>query len=331
MSPSRVHNYHGNNQDDTSINQTHRTRSHHRHHHQPPHHYEALHTRGLLHQQAVLSGVHCARVVPPEGTPPPPWRPLPPIPWSGSGTDTETLSSTSDVESYPSYTEEPPSRFTQAGVCSCYCHRRGLPPCYTCCERGSSQTPSEGGTTTFSCSGESLYTLPYTIPYTCHTSKSSGNSTLDVRLPKNKSKVKFQPTVHTINKQLATENADSDQFWWLANLEENLAWGVFVFHLGVIPFLLIYSGRSGYCFILPLFVIFCGWVVVRRCGRKVHPCQTLGKLILSTSCLLLAITMAEFMNYHMPKETGAAIAISIVILTAFPMGYLICKKDEISC
>lgn len=326
MLPSRVNNYRGNNQYDPSINQTSQPRSYHNHgYQQPPHHYEALQSRGLLHQQAMLSDVHCASVVPPEGTPPPPWRPLPPLPWPGSVTDTETISS-SDVDSNLSYTEEPPSQFT-SGSCFCHCHHRGLPPCYTCCSRRS-QEPSEG---TFSCSGESLYTLPYTIPYTCHTLKSSGNSTLDVRLPKNTSKVKFKPVVHNKNKQLATENEESNQFWWLANLEENLAWGVFVFHLGVIPFLLIYSGRSVYCFILPMFVIFCGWVVVRRCGRAVHPCQTLAKLILSTSCLLLAITMAELMNYHMPKETGAAIAISIVILTAFPMGYLICKKDEISC
>ncbi|CAL4079340.1 unnamed protein product [Meganyctiphanes norvegica] len=129
----------------------------------------------------------------------------------------------------------------------------------------------------------------------------------------------------------STENTKEKRFWWLADLEDNLAWGVFVFHLGVIPLLLVHSGRAVYWFILPIFVFFCGWIVVRRCGRGIHPCQILAKLALSASCLMLAITVCELMD-NMPQVTSAIfMLIIIIILVALPTGYLICKKDEISC
>ncbi|CAL4068573.1 unnamed protein product, partial [Meganyctiphanes norvegica] len=98
----------------------------------------------------------------------------------------------------------------------------------------------------------------------------------------------------------------------------------------VIPLLLVYSGKAVYFFILPIFLFFCGWIVVRRCGRAVHPCQVLAKLTLSTSCMMLAIMVCELMN-HLPQVTSAIVALSIIILAAIPTGYLICKKDELSC
>ncbi|CAL4068574.1 unnamed protein product, partial [Meganyctiphanes norvegica] len=303
MSPSRVNDNHENIQNDSNVIHTTQSQAHHTHTTHQGHHYEVLHPRGLLHPQldeTLLDIQHHTVAALPEEAQPPSWpRPLPPLPWgsttgmdtiSTTGTDTTTTTgmdttSTTDLDSNSSfsYTEETPA-YVNSKTCSCQCHHRGhdLPPCYRCCGMAHQGRPvSFSGESLWSLPNksprDSLWTLPYTSPYTtCHTWKSSGNSTLDVRLPKTSSCVVNKSTRHKLKEKLAAENEEEKSFWWLADLENNLAWGVYVFHLGVIPLLLVYSGKAAvYFFILPIFLFFCGWIVIRRCGRAVHPCQVL--------------------------------------------------------
>ncbi|CAL4192654.1 unnamed protein product, partial [Meganyctiphanes norvegica] len=210
MLQSHLNGKHDTTPDNSSINHASQPQAHLNHTNQR-HHYEVLHPQGLLHQQAprVLPDVHHHTVALGQGVlGAPSWpRPLPPPPCESTiGTDT---TSTTDLDSSFSYTEESPS-YVNSKTCTCQCLRQGLdqPPCYKCCEKsnGGRKLSFSGESLwnlPYTSPGESFWTLPYISPYTtCHTWKSSGNSTLDVRLPRNSSNVKSQSMQHKLKEKL---------------------------------------------------------------------------------------------------------------------------------